>query len=79
MFANETAAEIKKGFIFMKPFTVLCVPAETRTLDPLIKSQLLYQLSYGDMGCKSTGFVLICIFILKRSESQCAKLVNFTW
>lgn len=25
-----------------------CVPAETRTLDPLIKSQLLYQLSYGD-------------------------------
>lgn len=24
------------------------VPAETRTLDPLIKSQLLYQLSYGD-------------------------------
>ena len=26
------------------------VPAETRTLDPLIKSQLLYQLSYGDEG-----------------------------
>jgi hypothetical protein len=24
------------------------VPAETRTLGPLIKSQLLYQLSYGD-------------------------------
>ena len=25
-------------------------PAETRTLDPLIKSQLLYQLSYRDNG-----------------------------
>lgn len=26
----------------------LCVSAGIRTLDPLIKSQLLYQLSYGD-------------------------------
>ena len=26
----------------------LSVSAETRTLDPLIKSQLLYQLSYED-------------------------------
>ena|GEM_PF-1500466 len=25
------------------------VPVGTRTLDPLIKSQLLYQLSYGDI------------------------------
>ena len=24
------------------------VPTRTRTVDPLIKSQLLYQLSYGD-------------------------------
>jgi hypothetical protein len=24
------------------------VPAQARTVDPLIKSQLLYQLSYGD-------------------------------
>jgi hypothetical protein len=32
------------------------VPAETRTLDPLIKSQLLYQLSYGDKkDCKNKG------------------------
>jgi hypothetical protein len=29
----------------------LCVPAETRTLGPLIKSQLLYQLSYGNIFC----------------------------
>ena len=27
---------------------IFSVPAETRTLDPLIKSQLLYQLSYED-------------------------------
>ena len=26
-----------------------CDPGEIRTLDPLIKSQLLYQLSYGVM------------------------------
>ena len=32
------------------------VLAETRTLDPLIKSQLLYQLSYED---RNTG---ICFF-----------------
>ena len=35
----------KKGT--MKEHCALSDPAETRTLDPLIKSQLLYQLSYG--------------------------------
>ena len=29
---------------------ILCTPAEARTLDTLIKSQVLYQLSYG---CKA--------------------------
>ena len=29
---------------------ICCVSAGTRTLDPLIKSQLLYQLSYGDIA-----------------------------
>ncbi len=33
----------------LKPLLLLCDPAGTRTLDPLIKSQLLYQLSYGVM------------------------------
>ena len=42
--------EIKKGFDLMKPFTVASDPGETRTLGPLIKSQLLYQLSYGVKG-----------------------------
>lgn len=31
----------------------LCDPGEARTLDPLIKSQLLYQLSYGVKNKKS--------------------------
>ena len=36
-----------RGFLH---FDVLfCDPGEARTLDPLIKSQLLYQLSYGVM------------------------------
>ena len=36
-----------------------CVLAGTRTLDPLIKSQLLYQLSYEDWKCKGTLFYWI--------------------
>ena len=42
-FQNKKALEVNT----VKAFTVLGDPAETRTLDPLIKSQLLYQLSYG--------------------------------
>ena len=37
-----------------------CIPGGARTLDPLIKSQLLYQLSYGYipllLRCKVTAF-----------------------
>ena len=29
---------------------IISVPARARTVDPLIKSQLLYQLSYRDVG-----------------------------
>ena len=37
-----------------------CTPAGGRTLDTLIKSQVLYQLSYGSIvcGCKNTTFSL---------------------
>ena len=35
MYKKKTATEV----------TVFCTPSGTRTLDPLIKSQLLYQLS----------------------------------
>ena len=37
-------AEIKKAATFQR---LLCDPGEARTLDPMIKSHLLYQLSYG--------------------------------
>ena len=42
-------------------FLFLCTPAEARTLDTLIKSQVLYQLSYG------------CILFLKAG----AKVLTF--
>ena len=38
----EFKSEIRKKAVKM---TAFCVPSGTRTLDPLIKSQLLYQLS----------------------------------
>jgi hypothetical protein len=36
-----------KGFLIKEAF-MSSVPARARTVDPLIKSQLLYQLSYED-------------------------------
>ena len=51
---------------------ILCDPGEARTLDPLIKSQLLYQLSYGvssvrfisELRCKVTLiFYAVQIFL----------------
>ena len=45
---HEVASKIKRDFNLLKPLLKYYGdPAETRTLDPLIKSQLLYQLSYG--------------------------------
>ncbi len=35
-----------------------CDPGEARTLDPLIKSQLLYQLSYG-VCCNRWCFLIL--------------------
>ena len=46
------ASKIKTKTAFksndLKAVLVLGVPARARTVDPLIKSQMLYQLSYGD-------------------------------
>ena len=40
---------------------ILCTPAEARTLDTLIKSQVLYQLSYGCIiFCFVSALLLIC-------------------
>ena len=41
---SQWPAEIKKAATFQR---LLCDPGEARTLDPMIKSHLLYQLSYG--------------------------------
>ena len=44
----------------MRRFAIFdCDPGEARTLDPLIKSQLLYQLSYG-VKCTLIGVILKC-------------------
>ena len=36
----------KKSPVFRQGFFIVCDPAGARTQDPLIKSQVLYQLSY---------------------------------
>ena len=47
---------IKKRRKILSPF---CTPSGTRTLDPLIKSQLLYQLSYQRIALtRCTGTAL---------------------
>ncbi len=63
---------------FLRSDRPLSDPGEARTLDPLIKSQLLYQLSYGvrmllgwcisQMRCKGTIYFLmgkriLCVFL----------------
>ena len=42
--------QIKKHLRMLPKCLIFCVPARARTVDPLIKSQLLYQLSYRDIG-----------------------------
>lgn len=37
---------MKKGS-YLKKLSFFCRPGEARTLDPMIKSHVLYQLSYG--------------------------------
>ena len=41
--------------MFIRLFCGCCDPAGTRTLDPLIKSQLLYQLSYTSTMNRAVG------------------------
>ena len=56
----EGKEEIKKPLIrcsgafnsLFYSFLQLSVPGGARTLDPLIKSQLLYQLSYRNSACE---------------------------
>ena len=55
LFKIERHLEQKKVGIVSYQFCVLSTPAGARTLDTLIKSQVLYQLSYG---C-----IIFCCFI----------------
>ena len=47
-------------WVWVPVFLHLCTPAGGRTLDTLIKSQVLYQLSYKRIfwfcGCKGTNY-----------------------
>ena len=51
--------------LWMLPSRFCCTPAGARTLDTLIKSQVLYQLSYKRIallfcGCKGSNIFLVC-------------------
>ena len=53
----------KSGRAFALPsFSVLSTPAGARTLDTLIKSQVLYQLSYGCIVFRFAGAKVRSIF-----------------
>ena len=51
-----------------------CDPGEARTLDPMIKSHLLYQLSYGVSSLFVSGAKVIRIF---ESTSISAEKIDF--
>ena len=46
----------------------LCDPGEARTLDPMIKSHLLYQLSYGVMRWFCFANAKIYLFFIFRNS-----------
>ena len=52
-----------------------CDPGEARTLDPMIKSHLLYQLSYGVNS--SSNSVAKVRRILKLTKSFAKKIIFF--
>jgi hypothetical protein len=56
----------KSYYVIYHNFFISCDPGETRTLGPLIKSQLLYQLSYG------------VYFTQRRKDSQRRKVITAT-
>ena len=56
----------------------MCDPAEARTLDPQIKSLLLYQLSYGVIYIKKMKSIIFYVtrpgFEPRQAESESAVL-----
>src|SRR5690606_8046431 len=70
-YINAKSGEIER-FIKIKPQLALGLssdPGEARTLDPLIKSQLLYQLSYGVIFRGKITFFYRCYLIEKRNDA----------
>jgi LAO/AO transport system kinase len=75
---------IKKGDPISEP--PFCLPGRARTCDPLIKSQLLYQLSYGEYFLFSTDRLRTCdppavggmLYLLSYGEFRAAKLEKYT-
>ena len=49
IFGRKSDVKQKTTYIFVCKWLIFCLPARIRTWDPLIKSQLLYQLSYGEV------------------------------
>ena len=47
---------------------LLCDPGEARTLDPMIKSHLLYQLSYGVMRWFCFANAKVYLFFIFRNS-----------
>ena len=60
------AVNNEKGEPIWLAFFVLCTPAGARTLDTLIKSQVLYQLSYGCILFQFAGAKVGIIFKLAK-------------
>ena len=48
---------------------IISVPARARTVDPLIKSQLLYQLSYRDIWDRK------CMFFPEKNRGQKGNII----
>ena len=66
-----------KKWIDYKSIHFFCIPGGARTLDPLIKSQLLYQLSYGYLY-NAQCTIHNAQFIMHNCELASAKLQFFS-
>lgn len=52
---NSSKNTKKRNQLYYKRLRFFCDPGRARTVDPMIKSHLLYQLSYGVMVVCRTG------------------------
>lgn len=72
-------AKMNKGYTFiMYNLLIPSVPARARTVDPLIKSQLLYQLSYRDRSYNLDGKIMekraiLCKILFCRNRGSAVR------